>query len=110
MAAAAEVVLYAEEGGVACVPLNRPGRGNASNGDQSRALTAALARAGADPAVRVLLLMGGGRAFRDGADQQVRDDLTNDPYAPNSGPGGPRYAEWMQQGRGNSLDHSSQSL
>src|SRR3546814_19130143 len=91
MAAAAEVVLYAEEGGVACVTLNRPGRLNASNGDLSRALTAALARAGADPAVRVILLMGAGRAFCAGADLQVLDELSDDPSAPNSGSGRLRY-------------------
>src|SRR3546814_4198105 len=93
MAAAAEVVLYAEEGGVACVTLNRPGRLNASNGDLSRALTAALARAGADPAVRVILLMGAGRAFCAGADLQVLDELSDDPSAPNSGSGGLRSEE-----------------
>src|SRR3546814_11083541 len=96
MAAAAELALLAGEGGRACVPLNRPGRLNASNGDLSRALTAALARAGADPAVRVILLMGAGRAFCAGADLQVLDELSDDPSAPNSGSGGLRYDGLMR--------------
>lgn len=96
MTAVGEVVLYAEEGGVACVTLNRPDRLNASNGDLSRALTAALARAGADPAVRVILLMGAGRAFCAGADLQVLDELSDDPSAPNSGSGGLRYDGLMR--------------
>ncbi|WP_260583661.1 enoyl-CoA hydratase/isomerase family protein [Sphingopyxis sp. PET50] len=86
-----DVVLYAVEGGVARITLNRPERLNASNGGLSRGLTAAFTRAGADPEVRVVLLAGAGRAFCAGADMQVLGELSDDPSAPNSGSGGLRY-------------------
>lgn len=86
-----DVVLYAVERGVARITLNRPDRLNASNGLLSRGLTAAFSRAAADPAVRVVLLTGVGRAFCAGADLQVLDELSDDPAAQNSGSGGLRY-------------------
>jgi enoyl-CoA hydratase/carnithine racemase len=86
-----DVVLYAVESSVARITLNRPHRLNASNGALSRALTTAFAAAGEDPAVRVVLLSGAGRAFCSGADTQVLGELSADPNAPNSGSGGLRY-------------------
>lgn len=96
MTQAGEVILYEAGQGVAHITLNRPDRLNASNGALSRALTAAFERAGADPAVRVILLMGAGRAFCAGADLQVLGELSDDPSAPNSGSGGLRYDGLMQ--------------
>lgn len=90
-AVAGEEVLYAASDGVARITLNRPDRLNASNGALSRGLTAAFRKAGADPAVRVVLLAGAGRAFCSGADMQVLGELSADPAAPNSGSGGLRY-------------------
>jgi enoyl-CoA hydratase/carnithine racemase len=91
MQQAGDEVLYAVERGVARITLNRPDRLNASNGALSRALTAAFEQAGADPAVRVVLLSGAGRGFCSGADMQVLGELSADPAAPNSGSGGLRY-------------------
>lgn len=85
------VVLYSRVEHVARITLNRPERLNASNGQLSRELTAAFVRAGADPDVRVVLLMGAGRAFCAGADFKVLDEISADPSAPNSGSGGLRY-------------------
>ncbi len=84
-------MLYTVTDGVARITLNRPDRLNASNGAMSRGLTAAFSRAAADPLVRVILLSGAGRGFCAGADQQVLDELSADPDAPNSGSGGLRY-------------------
>jgi 2-(1,2-epoxy-1,2-dihydrophenyl)acetyl-CoA isomerase len=92
---AEEAVLYAEDRGVARVTLNRPDRLNASNGDLSRGLTAAMARAAASEAVRVILLQGAGRGFCAGADQQVLNEISADATAPNSGSGGLRYDGFM---------------
>lgn len=85
------VVLYDAADGVARITLNRPDRLNASNRDLSLGLTAAFTRAGADPAVSVVLLMGAGRAFCAGADLQVLNELSAEPGSPNSGSGGLRY-------------------
>ena len=58
--------------GVAVLTLNRPDRMNAWTKGMEDALRAAFARAEADPAVRVLLLTGAGRAFCAGADMARR--------------------------------------
>lgn len=60
-------VEYAQDGPVARIHLNRPERLNAVDVDLTRALSAALARAGADGA-RAVVLAGRGRAFCAGHD------------------------------------------
>ncbi len=54
--------------GVATIELNRPRALNAWNAQLGRDLLAALEAAGADDAVRALLITGAGRAFSSGAD------------------------------------------
>ncbi|MEQ8348052.1 MAG: 2-(1,2-epoxy-1,2-dihydrophenyl)acetyl-CoA isomerase PaaG [Sneathiellaceae bacterium] len=61
-------VLYAVEGGVASITLNRPDKLNSFNTGMHEALAAALDRADGDPAVRAVLLTGAGRAFCAGQD------------------------------------------
>ena len=69
------VVLYeVRETGVAVVTLNRPERLNAWGDGLAAAFYAALDEAEADPAVRVIVLTGSGRAFCAGADM---GDLTS---------------------------------
>jgi enoyl-CoA hydratase/carnithine racemase len=64
-----DVVLYeVRESGVAVVTLNRPERMNAWGGGLAAGFYAALDAADADPAVRVVVLTGSGRAFCAGAD------------------------------------------
>lgn len=64
-----DVVLYdVRESGVAVVTLNRPERMNAWGGGLAAGFYAALDAAEADPAVRVIVLTGSGRAFCAGAD------------------------------------------
>ena len=64
-----DVVLYeVRETGVALVTLNRPERMNAWGGGLAAGFYAALDAADADPAVRVVVVTGSGRAFCAGAD------------------------------------------
>lgn len=61
-------VLVEIDGAIARVTLNRPGRLNAVSEELYTDLLDALARAGDDPAIRVVILRGAGRAFCAGAD------------------------------------------
>lgn len=61
-------VLYEQDGAVAVLTLNRPDKLNAFNAELLSDLMAGLARAGADEAVRVVVLKGAGRAFSAGYD------------------------------------------
>jgi enoyl-CoA hydratase/carnithine racemase len=63
-----DVVLYERDGRIARVTLNRPERLNAIDETMPRALAAAVARAGADDEVHVIVLSGAGRAFCSGYD------------------------------------------
>ncbi|MEU8068850.1 enoyl-CoA hydratase-related protein [Micromonospora sp. NPDC048169] len=63
-----EPVGYAVHDAVAVATIDRPQTRNALSADVLRALAAAMDRAEADPAVRVLVLTGGPRLFASGAD------------------------------------------
>jgi enoyl-CoA hydratase len=63
-----ETILYQSTDGVAEIRLNRPHRLNAVTQQLYDELNAALGEAEADPAVRVVMLTGEGRAFCVGAD------------------------------------------
>jgi len=65
-----EDILYAVEGGVAVVTLNRPDRLNAWRAQMEREVRAAMGEASRDEAVRVIVLTGAGRGFCAGADMQ----------------------------------------
>ncbi len=65
---AEKTVLYEAEGPIARIVLNRPHRLNAINVQMVRELEEAIARANADPQVKVLILSGAGRAFCAGYD------------------------------------------
>jgi 2-(1,2-epoxy-1,2-dihydrophenyl)acetyl-CoA isomerase len=68
------VVLESREGAVATITLNRPDRLNALNVELGSALLTALQNAAADPAVRVIVLTGAGRAFCAGGDVNMLRD------------------------------------
>jgi len=72
--ASAPVVLESRDGAVATVVMNRPERLNALNLELGAALLEALRRAGADDAIRCVVLTGAGRAFCSGGDLQVLQD------------------------------------
>jgi 2-(1,2-epoxy-1,2-dihydrophenyl)acetyl-CoA isomerase len=61
-------VLYAAQGAVAVVTLNRPQALNSFSRQMHHDLWAALDRAEADPAIRALVITGAGRGFCAGAD------------------------------------------
>ena len=61
-------VLYAEQGAVALLTLNRPQALNSFTRQMHRDLWAALDRAEANPGIRALLITGAGRGFCAGAD------------------------------------------
>ena len=63
-----EAVVSTHEGPVAWIRLNRPERLNAMNAALVDGLSAALAKAEADEAVRAVILHGAGRAFCSGDD------------------------------------------
>ncbi len=73
-AASTALVLEAREGGVAMLTLNRPERLNALNVELSTTLAGLVTRVAADPAVRVIVLTGAGRAFCAGGDLGVIRD------------------------------------
>ncbi len=66
-------ILYAENGGVATVTLNRPAALNSFTPEMHRELWAALDKAEANPAMRALVLTGAGRGFCAGADLAAFD-------------------------------------
>lgn len=65
---AAPEVIYEASDGIATITLNRPERLNTISGPMLAQLTQLLIKANEDPAVRVVLLTGTGRAFCAGLD------------------------------------------
>lgn len=61
-------VLYEAADGIATITLNRPERMNTISGPMLASLSQLLLKANADPAVRVVILTGTGRAFCAGLD------------------------------------------
>ena len=66
-----DAVEYTTRARLAFVTLNRPERLNAINGELTRGLADAVARANRDGEVRVIILRGAGRAFCAGYDLQM---------------------------------------
>ena len=69
------VLFELRDSGVAVVTLNRPERMNAWGGGLAAAFYRCMDRAEADPAVRVIVLTGNGRAFCAGADMGDLDTI-----------------------------------
>jgi 2-(1,2-epoxy-1,2-dihydrophenyl)acetyl-CoA isomerase len=68
-----DTVLVTLDAGVLAITLNRPDKLNVFNEEMHRALRAAFERAGAEDAVRAVLLTGAGRGFCAGQDLGDRD-------------------------------------
>lgn len=64
-------VLLDVDGPVATITFNRPEKLNAADLAQCHALEAAVAAAGAEPAVQLVLVRGAGRAFGSGIDRDM---------------------------------------
>jgi len=69
-----DIVKYEQQDAVAVITLNRPDRMNSFNTDLRAELADALARAGTDGTVRVVVLTGEGRCFSAGADLKAGID------------------------------------
>lgn len=79
-----DLVLYeVDEDGVATVTLNRPERKNAWSLPMERRFFALLDQAAQDPAVRVVIITGAGRAFCPGMDMQ-RLEQNSQPGSPST--------------------------
>lgn len=70
-ASAGPLILSTEQDGVLTLVMNRPDRLNSLNNELATALHEALAQAAGNPAVRVVVLTGAGRAFCAGGDLGV---------------------------------------
>lgn len=70
-------LLYGVDGAIATVTLNAPQRMNTISGPMLRQLTEALVRANEDPAVRVVILTGTGRAFCAGLNLEAQSKGTD---------------------------------
>jgi 2-(1,2-epoxy-1,2-dihydrophenyl)acetyl-CoA isomerase len=74
-----DLVLYRVDGKVATIVLNRPEARNALSDELREQLRARLAAVSADPAVRVIILTGSGRAFCAGGDVQAMKERLEAP-------------------------------
>lgn len=73
-------VIYAVEGGIATVTMNRPGFNNAQNSQMTYALDEAFYRAVSDDAVKVIVLRGEGKHFSAGHDIGTPGRDINKPF------------------------------
>lgn len=80
-------VLYAEQGAVAIVTLNRPQALNSFTRLMHRDLWAALDQAEANPAIRALIITGAGRGFCAGADLSEFDFAPGPDLVERANPG-----------------------
>lgn len=80
-----EVVDYAVEDGIAVITLNRPEALNAWTFDMGVQYLQRLDEAGADPAVKVVILTGAGRGFCAGADMGMLEQLIAGEMPPPEG-------------------------
>ena len=77
-------VLYAVEGGIGEITLNRPENRNAMTRDVLSGLAAAVERAQSDPALRCVIVTGRGKSFCAGADFRAHHEETLEgPAAPH---------------------------
>ena len=76
-------VLYAVEGPIALVTLNRPEKRNALNDAMVEGLKAALRRADADESVRVVVVTGAGADFCSGADLSALQKISDSSITEN---------------------------
>ena len=75
-----ECILYSKTGGIATIELNRPKVLNAMNKQLWLDFQAALADAGKDDEIKVLIVTGHGRAFSTGADLKESKNRSMEAY------------------------------
>ena len=79
-----QVVLYAVEGAVASITLNRPEKRNALNDALIAAIKQHLTNAAADKKIRVIVISGAGKDFCSGADLSALQKIAGASVAENS--------------------------
>ena len=79
-----QVVLYAVEGAVASITLNRPEKRNALNDALIAAIKQHLTNAAADKKIRVIVISGAGKDFCSGADLSALQKIAGTSVAENS--------------------------
>ncbi len=76
---------YEVDGAVATITFNRPEKRNAISSEMVKELLAALGEVEADPALRVLILTGAGKAFCSGMDLETLQAISTQTAAENLG-------------------------
>jgi methylglutaconyl-CoA hydratase len=79
----APVVLYASDGGIATLTLNRPEKRNALNDAMIEQLKGLLLKANDDSAVRAIVITGAGKDFCSGADLSALQKIAEGSVAAN---------------------------
>lgn len=96
-------VLYSIRDRVATVMLNRPERLNATNHTLPYSVSKAMLLAANDPAVRVIVITGAGRAFCAGADRQRLEAGRAGAARPVYPPDDPQFFKAIPSGKGPDL-------
>ena len=96
-------VLYSIKDRVATVKLNRPDRMNATNLTLPYSVSKAMLMAANDPAVRVIVITGAGRAFCAGADRQRLEAGRVGAARPVYPPDDPEFFKAIPSGKGPDL-------
>jgi methylglutaconyl-CoA hydratase len=76
---------YEVDGAVATITFNRPEKRNAISSEMVKELLAGLGEVEADPALRVLILTGAGKAFCSGMDLETLQAISTQSAAENLG-------------------------
>lgn len=80
----AGAVLYASEGSIVRITLNRPAKRNALNDELIAGIKNSLRRAAADDSVRAVVISGAGQDFCSGADLSALQKISGSTIAENS--------------------------
>jgi methylglutaconyl-CoA hydratase len=80
----ASAVLYASEGSIVRITLNRPAKRNALNDELIAGIKSSLSRAAADDSVRAVVISGAGQDFCSGADLSALQKISGSTIAENS--------------------------
>lgn len=78
-----QIVLYAAEGSIATLTLNRPGKRNALNDAMIEQLKVSLRKANDEPAIKAIAITGAGKDFCSGADLSALQKISDGSVSEN---------------------------